>query len=174
MPKSYCSVVVRSDEFVPLATFLHPIEPSVPSTPNRTTERVDAGLARPQCVQASEELAETLSAVRCFRAALADALDVAVQSLLPAIARDVLGRELHVEPADLAVVVAEAVERFGREQVLVIRARSDEIGAMESLGVELAADDRFARGDAEIELRSGTIDMRLHARLEALLTNAGP
>jgi flagellar biosynthesis/type III secretory pathway protein FliH len=172
MPKSYCSVVFSSDEFIPLAIFLHPIEPPMPSTPDCATERVDADLARPQ-LQTSEELAETLSAVRCFRAALADALEVAVQSLLPAIARDVLGRELRVEPADLAVVVAEAVERFGRDQVLVIRARSDEIGAMEPLGIELAADDRFARGDAEIELRTGTIDMRLHARLEALLMNAG-
>jgi flagellar biosynthesis/type III secretory pathway protein FliH len=110
--------------------------------------------------------------MRCFRAALADALEAAAQRLLPAIAHDVVGRELRIEPADLGAVVAEAVERFGREQVLVIRARSDEIGAMEWLGVELAADDRLPRGDAEIELRSGTIDMRLHARVEALLTNA--
>jgi flagellar biosynthesis/type III secretory pathway protein FliH len=164
--------VLRSDEFVPLATFLHPVEPPLPATPTCDAERVDGDLARPQCVQPSNELAETLSAVRCFRAALTDALEIALQSLLPAIAHDVLGRELRIEPADLAAVVTEAVERFGREQVLVIRARSDEIGAMESLGVELAADDRLPRGDAEIELRSGTIYMRLHARLENLLTNA--
>ncbi len=172
MPRSYCSVVLSSDEFVPLAIFLLPVEPPVPSTPTCAIERVDAGVARPQFAQASDELAETLSAVRCFRAALVDALEVAVQSLLPAIVRDVLGRELRIEPVDLAAVVADAVERFGREQVLVVRARSDEIGAMESLGVELATDDRLARGDAEIELRSGTIDMRLRTRIEALLTNA--
>jgi flagellar biosynthesis/type III secretory pathway protein FliH len=162
--------VLSSDEFVPLAIFLNPVESPVPST-TCATERVDADVALPHCVQASDELAETLSAVRCFRAALVDALEVAVQSLLPAIACDVLGRELRIEPADLAAVVAEAVERFGREQVLVIRAHSGEISALESLGVELAADDRLALGDAEIELRSGTVDMRLRARLEALLTN---
>jgi flagellar biosynthesis/type III secretory pathway protein FliH len=163
--------VLSSDEFVPLTIFLRPVEPPVQSTPMCAIERVDADLARPQYVQDSDELAETLSEVRCFRAALADALEVAAQNLLPAIARDVLGRELRIEPADLNVVVAEAIERFGREQVLVVRARSDEIDAMDWLGVELAADDRLARGDAEIELRSGTIDMRLHARLESLLAN---
>jgi flagellar biosynthesis/type III secretory pathway protein FliH len=144
----------------------------MPSAPACATDRVDADLVHPQRAHASDELSETLSAVRCFRAALVDALEVAVQNLLPAIARDVLGRELRIESADLAAIIGEAVERFGREQVLVIRGRSDEIGALESLGVRLIADDRFPLGDAEIELRSGTIDMRLRARLEALLTDA--
>jgi flagellar biosynthesis/type III secretory pathway protein FliH len=164
--------VLSSDSFVPLAIFLNRLEPPLPPAATRATERVDADVGLPEFVQASDELAETLSAVRCFRAGLVDALEVAIQNLLPSIARDVLGRELRIQPADLAGVVAEAVERFGREQVLVIRAHSDEIGALESLEVEVAADDRLARGDAEIELRSGTIDMRLRARLEALLTNA--
>jgi flagellar biosynthesis/type III secretory pathway protein FliH len=170
MPRNYCSVVPSANEFVPLAIFLHPVELTAPSTSTCATERVAADFAGPQCMPASDDLAETLSVVRRFRAALADALDVAVQSLLPAIARDVLGRELRIEPADLAAVIAEAVQRFGREQVLVIRARSDEIGAMEPLGVELAVDDRLAQGDAAIDLRSGTIDMSLYVRLEALLT----
>ncbi len=158
--------------FVPLGIFLNRVEPSVRPTTTCTPERIDADVALPECVQAPDEVAEALSAVRCFRAALVDALEVAIQNLLPSIARDVLGRELRIQPADLAGVVAEAVERFGREQVLVIRAHSDEIGALESLEVEVVADDRLAHGDAEIELRSGTIDMRLRARLEALLTKA--
>lgn len=164
--------MLNAEEFVPLAVFLQPVERPVPSPPPREFECVDASLTRPQRSHASDDLGETLAAVRCFRAALADALEVAVQSMLPMIVPGIVGQELRIGPPDLTAIVAKAVEDFGREHVLTIRVRPEEIGAIADLGANVVADNRLPRGDVAIELRSGTIDMSLRARLDALLANA--
>lgn len=162
--------MLSADEFVSLANFLRPVEH--PAQSSREDKGADAGTTTPQREQTSDELAETLAAVRCFRAALADALDVAVQNLLPIIARDVLARELRIERANLAAIVAEAVAHFGREHVLAVRVCSDEVGALALTGIEVVADDRLSCGDIAIELHTGTIDMSLRARLDALLKDS--
>lgn len=147
-----------SEDFVPLAEFLHP-------TPEPRVEGPPAPAAPP----ARSESAEAVRAARLFRAALADALDAAVEDLLRSIARDVLRRELRLDPADLEAFVIAALERHGREEVLAIRAHPGECAAVAGCGIAPTADERLQRGDVVLELRSGTIDMSLAARLHDAL-----
>jgi flagellar biosynthesis/type III secretory pathway protein FliH len=153
------------DTFVPLALFLRP---SVHDAP---LESFAAAPPPPDSSTAASEREcdETLRAVRRFRAALADALDVAVAALLPAIARDVLARELRLEPADVAAVVRNALDRFDGDRVLSIRANPRDLDALGSTGLTTLSDERLRAGDIFIELRSGTIDATLAARLDSVL-----
>ncbi|MGB8965823.1 MAG: FliH/SctL family protein [Candidatus Cybelea sp.] len=160
------------DGFVPLASLLRPIvvEPVDPSLPVSTTAAgtPDEAIARAGTLEA--EYDENLCAARRFRAALADALEVAVGRLLREIANDVLARELRLASADVASVVAHALARFDGEKVLSLRVHPSELGTLPELGLEKIADESLAPGDAVIELHSGTIDLRLPARLEAALS----
>ncbi len=149
-----------SSAFVPLAEFLRPAlgEPAVEAEP-RPVERSVA--------QESREYDEALRAARRFRAALDDALEAGVEELLTRIARDVLARELQLEAADVGAIVAAARVRLQAERVLAIRVHPNDAAALESFAGEIVADRALERGDVRIELRSGTIDLTLAARLEA-------
>ena len=107
--------------------------------------------------------------MRRFRAALADALDVAVQQLLAEIAENVLARELRLAGADVAAVVAKTRERFSNERVLTVRVHPRDRNALRGLEIDAVVDESLAPGDVIAELRSGTIDLRLRARLENAL-----
>jgi flagellar biosynthesis/type III secretory pathway protein FliH len=158
-----------SDEFVPLANYLRPaaVAPSVEVSPACDSEPSDAPYAQ-------AESDEAMRSARRFRAALADALDVAVQRLVRAIARDVLARELQLEPADLTAIVAKALDRQADERVLSVRAHPTDLAALASIGLERVADSTLAPGDILIALHSGTIDLSLNARLEAAIAAAVP
>lgn len=153
-----------SEVFIPLARFLRPTvedstHESLPAVPPPDVPEAPTGT----------EHDDAFRAVRRFRAALADVLDTAVQTLLPAIARDVLARELRLEPADIAAVVRNAIDRFGGDQVLSIRANPADLDALGVTGLPRLSDDTLPVGDILIELRSGTIDLTLVARLNAAL-----
>lgn len=158
-----------SDEFVPLATYLRPIAvvPILAVPPARDSEP-----SGPPCAQT--EIDEAMRSARLFRAALADALDVAVRRLVQTIARDVLARELQLARADLAGIVASALDRQAGERVLSIRAHPTDLAALASIGLERVADSTLAPGDILIELHSGTIDLSLNTRLEAAIAAAVP
>jgi flagellar biosynthesis/type III secretory pathway protein FliH len=146
------------DDFVSLDAFLRPPQPTA-----------EAVVQQPADVApAARDSEETIRAARRFRAGLSDAIDAAVARLLPQIARNVLARELRLDAADVAVVVAEALDRCG-EQPLAIRVHSADAGALADLSIAIVADDTLARGDAVFELRSGTIDLRMDSRLHAIL-----
>lgn len=158
-----------SDEFVPLTTYLRPAAaaPALEVSTARDNDQSDAS-----CVQTESDHA--IRTARLFRAALADALDVALQRLLRTIARDVLARELQLDRADLAGIVANALDRQAGERVLSIRAHPADLAALASIGLERIADDTLTPGDILIALHSGTIDLSLNARLEAAIAAAGP
>jgi flagellar biosynthesis/type III secretory pathway protein FliH len=161
------------DGFVSLASFLRPVvvEPVVQSLPvSSSASAPDETIARAGILEA--EYDENLCAARRFQAALADALEVAVARLLREIANDVLARELRLASADVASVVAHALARFEGEKVLSLRVHPSELGTLRELDLEKIADESLAPGDAVIELHSGTIDLRLSARLEAALSAA--
>ena len=153
-----------SDEFVPLATYLRPTAafPILEASPARANETSDV-----PCVRTESD--DAIRAARLFRAALADALDVAVQRLVRTIARDVLARELALNRADVAGIVTNALDRQAGERVLSIRAHPTDLAALASVGLERIADDTLAPGDILMVLHSGTIDLRLNARLEAAI-----
>lgn len=158
---SCCAAV--SDAFVPLAAYLRP------------AAREPAPEPPPAAVQEAEiepgpiERDETLRAARLFRAGLADALDAAVQRLLPAIARDVLARELRLESADVAAIVRAALFRFDAQSVLLVRVHPHDCDALAGLELKAIADDALFPGDVCLELQSGTINLTLAARLDAAL-----
>lgn len=158
-----------SNDFVPLAVYLQsavtaPKPSGAPQTVRlaRTQHAVD-----PPVVTA--EHAETIAAARRFRAALADAVDAAVAKLLDAIARDVLARELQLLPVDIDSLVRVAMERCGAENAVAIRVHPDDLEAIADWEAMLRADGSLQRGDVIIELRSGTLDLRMNSRLEAAL-----
>lgn len=155
------------DRFVPLAAFVRPPATADPIEPPPRVACGDAG--RDAGSEGAAELAETIGDIRRFRAALADALDAAVETLLLDIAAGVLARELRLAPCDLAAIVTRALERFGESEPLLIRVHPQELAAIGGCGAPVVADEGLRRGDACIDLRSGTIDATLGARLVALL-----
>jgi flagellar biosynthesis/type III secretory pathway protein FliH len=153
------------DEFVPLDEFLRPpaTEPAMPSSPETSADPV-----------VPVDCAEAMRAARRFRAALADAIDLALQQMLPEIARELVARELQLGRADVAVIVANAMERFSQERVLSLRAHPSELEALATLEIPSVADPSLQPGDVILELHSGTIDLRMEARLEAILSACAP
>lgn len=160
-----------SEGFVPLAVFLRPPPPQQALDVPRE-DRNDAGVTPADDI--ATEYAAAFSAVRRFRAGLADALDAAVQRLLLQIAENVVARELQVAPPDIAAIVAKARERAADERIIAVRVHPAQRHALTTLNVEAQEDDRLAPGDIVIELQSGTIDLRLRARLAMALVAAGP
>jgi flagellar biosynthesis/type III secretory pathway protein FliH len=154
-----------SNGFVPLDVFLKPA-PRAPQPQSSV-----APLPEPVV---PEELETALRAARRFRAALSDALDAALPSLLRAIADDVLARELRLEPAAVARVVVSALDRAADEHVVAIRVHPSDHGAVASLGIRTIADAALTPGDCRIELHSGTIESTLRLRLENVLAAHAP
>jgi flagellar biosynthesis/type III secretory pathway protein FliH len=164
-----------SEGFVPLARFLRPPPPE----PVVFSLRQDPAAAQSiaPCLHSEESFAQfaaTFGAIRRFRAGLADALDVAVQQLLAEIAENVLARELTVAGADIAAIVAKTRERFLSERVLSVRVHPRDRRCLESLEIDSVLDETLVPGDVVAELRSGTIDLRLRARLESALAACAP
>ena len=160
-----------SEGFVPLAAFLRP--PPVFEAPELQVGDAD-GDETFQSGDVARELAAALSAIRRFRAGVADALDAAVQSLLARIAEDVLSRELRIAPPEIAAIVAKARERNAADRVIAVRVHPAHRNALATLQVDVHTDDRLAHGDAVLEVRSGTIDVRLRTRLAAALAACEP
>lgn len=162
------------EEFVPLALALRPPPLDVTSYAAAAEARREAEHSAPPDDRAAAEYAATFGALRRFRAALADALDIAVARLLAEIAENVLARELHVGAADVASIVAKARERFLRERIVAVRVHPSDREALEPLDLQKIADSTVERGDVVVELHAGTIDLRLRARLEAAINASQP
>lgn len=155
------------DEFVPFAHYLRPLPPEpVAFAGAMPAKGADIGDPTDELVA---EYAMALSAVRRFRAGLADALDAAVAELLAEIAENVLARELRLAAADVAAIIAKTRERFLCEGVVSVRVHPRDFDALGALEVDAVFDDRLAPGDVIAEVRSGTIDLRLRTRLEIAL-----
>ncbi|MFZ0032336.1 MAG: FliH/SctL family protein [Candidatus Cybelea sp.] len=153
-----------SDEFVPLALFLRPALGEPASEPASPAESPPPAIALDP-----PEHEEAIRASRRFRAALADALDAALQELLRAIASEVLARELRLGGADVAAIVATALDRFAGERIISVRVHPQDCAALGAVPIERIADDSLVPGDIRIELQWGTIDLTLDARLDAAL-----
>ena len=153
------------DGFVPLDALLAARTPEAlaasPAAPERApVESVPA---------APSETDEAFAAVRRFHAALADALEVALHDVLREIACDVLARELRLAPADIAGVAADVLGRFAAEEPVRVRVHPGDAVLLPPLPIAIVSDSGLRRGDVLLEVRSGTIDASLGARLEAVL-----
>lgn len=112
---------------------------------------------------------EVFAAARRFRAALADAVDVALQRLLPEIAGEVLGRELALREADVAAIVTGKLDRCAHARPVSLRVHPSDLERLQHVEIPKDADSSLDPGDVILDLGSGTIDLRMRARLQALL-----
>jgi len=134
-----------------------------PAAPVATVESEDRLIDH----EASKEVA--LSAGRLMRAYLREAAQDALDDLVCDIACDVVGRELTIEPAGLQRIVAAAIERYRSDTPLCVRTHPDDVVMLDGVTIDVRADNTLSRGDAVLELREGSIDLRLGVRLEQLL-----
>ncbi|MBV9028355.1 MAG: hypothetical protein JO311_07020 [Candidatus Eremiobacteraeota bacterium] len=149
------------DDFVPLWELLRPAA-TMPAPRVSEAEPAPPAPLSPECADAAAR-------ARRFRAALCDAVESAVTTMLPEIARDVLGRELRLAPCDLASIVRASLERHADDPVVTIRAHRDDLAQLEAARIECLGDDSLQRGDVILCLRSGTIDLQMSSRLDAVL-----
>jgi hypothetical protein len=182
--------VHAADTFVPLATWLTtpiPVPPPIPASPpppdvppshpeRRFAQRTDveggrptspiAAAAAPPDPPPQPAMREALRDVRLFRARLAEALDVATATLVRDLAYAVLGRELHLAPADLAALAARILAEHPAAEPVAIRHAP---GDAPPPGIPAVADPGLALGDCVILFAGGDVDARLGVRLAVAL-----
>ena len=107
--------------------------------------------------------------MRRFRAAVADALEVAVQQLLAEIAENVLARELELGSRRCGRHRGKDARAGQGRKIVAVRIHPRDREALGELAVDAVLDDTLVPGDIVAELRSGTIDLRLRARLDKAL-----
>ena len=154
-----------ADRFIPLEAFLCAASAATIRNVVETIASNDAGAGANEQCRCTDELA----AVRRYHAALSDALDAALDALLRDVARDVLGRELTLAPVDVAAIATKALKRYQSEGPLRLRVHPDDVAALSGATLNVVADAGLRRGDVAIDLRAGTIDATLGARLECVL-----
>jgi flagellar biosynthesis/type III secretory pathway protein FliH len=153
-------------EFVTLGAWLRPPAQAAAIGPLAYD---DEPVAEPPVRPVDDDvIADAASRARRFRAMLADALDRTLADLLRDIAAEVIGRELQCAPAELQHIVQRALERAADELPVSVRVHPSQLELLR-LDLPLVADARLRRDDVRIELRSGTIDASLGARLEQVL-----
>jgi flagellar biosynthesis/type III secretory pathway protein FliH len=144
------------ERFVPLHELLVP----APTQPAHVPEPTHA----PSQALPEDELAAD---VRRFRAGLLDAFDVVRERLLREVASEVLARELHLKPADIGVVVSQALERL--DSPLTVRVSPSDADALAACDIRVIPDASLRSGDAVFDVRDGTIDVSLGVRLDRVL-----
>ena len=150
------------DEFVPLWELLRPAQIVAAADAPEAVAHERAAPLPPDC-------ADAIARARRFRAALCDALEVAVHGMLRGIAHRVLGRELRLAPCDVANIVRGALARHAGDRPITVHAHRDDLADLEAAGMDCIGDETLLRGDVVLRVRSGTIDLRLRSRLDALL-----
>jgi type III secretion protein L len=128
--------------------------------------------------EAGAELAAHLAALaeaqaRWLARAEVEALDLAVE-----MARRIVGRELHGDPAALSEGAAAALRAAGRRRALRVRLHPDVLATLREhsaslaeatagAALELVSDPALAPGDVVVETEAGRVDGRIDSRLES-------
>ncbi len=150
------------DGFVPLDRALRP-------APEPQTVSGDLATTVVLTNQAEPDLEDAAAEARRFRAALADAFALSLERLVRDVACDVLARELVLAPPDVAAIAARALERYLDDGPLQLRVHPDDRGACAPLDLRIVTDERLRAGDVVLDVRCGSIDASLGARLETVL-----
>jgi hypothetical protein len=161
------------DGFVPLQIALRPAPLPADDTEDGSeskTPRESVNAAGSQTLSAPSDVDGALAEARRFSAALADALALSLERLLPVVACDVLARELVLAPCDVAAIAARALRRYLDEEPLRLRVHPDDVQACVALDVGIVADQSLRVGDVVLEVRCGSIDASMEARLEVMLS----
>jgi flagellar biosynthesis/type III secretory pathway protein FliH len=150
------------DGFVPLDRALRP-------APEPPTVSGDVATAVVTIGELEPDLEDAIAEARRFRAALADALALSLERLVRDVACDVLARELVLAPVDVAAIAARALERYSDDGPLRLRVHPDDRSACATLDLPVVTDERLRAGDVVLDVRCGSIDASLGARLETVL-----
>jgi flagellar biosynthesis/type III secretory pathway protein FliH len=151
------------DRFTPLASWLAPARPEPVREASAAAEEPS-----PQEIHQSE-YDEAMAGVRRFRAALDEALDAMLETLLREVAVSVTARALQLEDADLVRIVEQARERYALDEPLALCVHPRDAAQFEGLPYAVEMDPELRRGDVVICVRNGSIDARLGVRLERVL-----
>ena len=109
--------------------------------------------------------------VRLFHASVIEGVEAAIETITGDIAAEILGRELHLAPADIEAIVDRALQRYLADEPLRVRVHPGEAVGL-SCGVPVVGDERLRYGDAVIELRCGSVDATLGVRFASMLRAA--
>lgn len=159
------SCAVREAEFVSLAAALRPPIPN--STP--LAEPISS-CADPTGAE-DGALSEMLGDLALARLAALEAYDRAVPRLVEALARDVLGRELILAPADIAKLAANLRGAFAADgPVGLVVSAGDAARFAGEFPVRI--DPRLKDGDLVLEVRDGEIDASFPLRCRLAIEDA--
>ena len=123
---------------------------------------------------------ELLVGARAVAARARAGAEAELRTLAVRIAEKILGRELALDPAAVADVVAEALRHAGEPRELVVRCAPEDLEALErgkprltercraAQLVRFVADERVARGGCIVETELGVVDARLSTQLESI------
>lgn len=142
-----------------------PTTSTIDATPVLERPAVDISMERDERFEEREAL---LRDVRLFHARVREGIDAAVDTLISDIAADVLGRELLSEPANLRNIVSRLVERYFADEPVRVRVSPSDAADLRC-ALPVVADERLRSGDAVLELRCGSVDATLGARLSDVL-----
>ncbi len=155
---------VMREKFLSLAQWLipHEVAEAPPEQVASTLDESQANVTYPFDVE------KLLGEARRFRAALSAAVDESRVFLLREIATEVVARELELRDVDVRAVVARACERYEIEAPIAVRVHPAD-AAVVRLAYPAIEDSELRRGDAIVEIATGTIDARLGVRLDRVL-----
>lgn len=159
------------ETFVSLAAWLEPPVVAVLEDPP-PPEPANESDVEPAIVEEDDGVTDAASDARRFRASVADAVACAVDDVLADIAGAVLARELELKPPELRRIVERALERVAPDHVVRVRVHPSDAARVCGESWTVVADDAVRPGDAMIDVRSGTIDVTLGARLAHVLESA--
>jgi flagellar biosynthesis/type III secretory pathway protein FliH len=153
------------EEFVPLAISLRAAaQSSPPEPPSRASASADGETFASEALRRDEILQELVLA----RLAALEAYERLTPSLLEALARDVLGRELALAPADLNRLAGELCEAAAGEEPVALIVAPDDAPAI-ACRLPVRTDIALRRGDLILEVRDGEIDARFNLRIAGVL-----
>lgn len=121
----------------------------------------------PQALRREEMLQELVLA----RLAALEAYERRTPAMLEALAREVLGRELALAPADLSRLAGELRATFGAEEPVVLVVAPDDAPRV-ICDLPVRTDAALRRGDLVLEVRDGEIDARFNLRFAAALEHS--
>lgn len=160
------------EAFVSLGEFLRPdVAPMDTVVPREQVVEEESVTVEPAgALETPAACDHTLPGVRRFRAALDDTVQALASEIVRDIATTVLARELQLAACDMQAIVARAIESALSYAPVRVRVHPNDAAQLSALGVPVIADDSLRIGDVCIDVRNGTIDASLGARLEALFS----
>lgn len=158
------------ERFVSLASFLRaaPAEPAVAVPPPAPAQAAAPAVVRGVIDFAHADVVHELALMRL---AAYEAFEGAARRMVRTLARDVLGRDLIMAPADIDALTAEALAAFASaEPVSLAISPADAERVRTPLPVRV--DLTLEAGDLVVDVRDGSFESRFAFRLEAALERA--